>query len=412
MTILFWCLAILLIAAVLYPLLKPLLSLKQLQSREISRENTLAGIYAERRRQLESQHQRGELDDEQFQIACAELEVSLAEELPEAGEAAISSGGDKSRKILLGVLGIGVPLLAVLLYFQLGTPAAIKGPPQAGAVPGGMPGIEEMIARLEQRLQSQPEDVEGWIMLGRSHAAMNELEKARDAYMQAAKRAPANPELLLSIAEVTAALQGNSLIGEPETFIALALQLDPQSQHGRFLKALLQYQQDDVVGAIAGLRQLLGETSEPREQEVLNAFIAQIEGRPAAVEEPAPAPPATVETGEPQINVSVRLSEALAAKVSPNDTLFIYARITSGPPMPLAIVRASVSELPINVILSDAQAMMPQMKLSMFEQVDVIARISRTGNAQASSGDLQGISTALNPKQNPGVEILIDSIVP
>ncbi|HEX7025682.1 MAG TPA: c-type cytochrome biogenesis protein CcmI, partial [Gammaproteobacteria bacterium] len=89
-----------------------------------------------------------------------------------------------------------------------------------------------------------------------------------------------------------------------------------------------------------------------------------------------------------------------------------YAKAASGPPMPLAIVRTTAGQLPLSVTLDDSQAMMPQMKLSSFNQVIINARISKTGNATPSPGDLQGVSATIDPANNPAVEVVIDSVVP
>lgn len=421
MSLLFWVLAALLTAAALYSLLRPMIRLSE-QS-DTARENSLVAIYSERLLQIEQQHQRGELDADQLTAARAELEASLALELPEQGNRAKGSSAATNRKVVPALVGVTVPLLAVFLYLVLGMPQAIDGTPDQGNANTPMLSIDEMVMRLEQRLQTNPDDTQGWIMLGRSYAALNQLEKARDAYLEVVKRAPANAEVLFNLAEVTAALQNQSLAGEAETYLNLGLQLDPQSRRGRWLQGILAYQQDNPERAVELWEQLLAEGDNAQEKELLKRFIQQAKGStpdgvvaetPAVAASSESAAPATTssEAEGPQVTVDVRLANDLASRVSNTDTLFVYAKAASGPPMPLAIVRKTAGELPLQVTLDDTQAMMAQMKLSSFDQVIINARISKTGNATTSPGDLQGVSKPVNPAQNPAVNIVIDSVVP
>ena len=112
------------------------------------------------------------------------------------------------------------------------------------------------------------------------------------------------------------------------------------------------------------------------------------------------------------INVTVSLDEKFRKSVRPDDVVFIYAKAHTGPPMPLAAVRQSVSGLPVTVTLDDSMAMMPQMKLSSFSVVDVGARISKSGSARGQTGDLQGIVESIQLKTTPSITIVIDSIKP
>lgn len=421
MITLFWTLVTLLTATALYSLIRPLI--RQIEQDDTTRENSLVEIYHERLLQLEQQHQRNELDADQLLAARAELETSLALELPaERDQSDARSLSPSNKKILPAFVGVTVPLLAVILYLTLGAPGVIEEPAERGNADNTGLSIDEMVSRLEQRLQASPDDTQGWIMLGRSYTALNQLENARDAYLEAMKRAPANSEILFNLTEVTAALQNNSLVGEPETFLNLGLQLNPQSRHGRWLQGILAYQQGNSENAVAVWEQLLAEGDNPEEKALLRSFIQQVQGSapqetiaetPAATapESSTPATAATDVAG-PQVTVDVRLADTLASRVADTDTLFVYAKAAAGPPMPLAIVRTTAGDLPLRVTLNDTQAMMPQMKLSAFNQVVINARISKSGNATATSGDLQGISKAIDPAQNPSVDIVIDSVVP
>ena len=107
----------------------------------------------------------------------------------------------------------------------------------------------------------------------------------------------------------------------------------------------------------------------------------------------------------PEIKVIVSLSEELKAKASPTDLVFIYAKAMSGPPMPLAAVRKQVQDLPMEVVLNDAMAMMPNLKLSSFDSVVVGARVSKTGQPIAQNGDLFAEKRSIKNGDNISIEI-------
>ena len=110
--------------------------------------------------------------------------------------------------------------------------------------------------------------------------------------------------------------------------------------------------------------------------------------------------------------MNVALDPALGSNVSPGDTLFVYAKAASGPPMPLAIQRLQAGQLPATVVLTDGMGMLPSMKLSQFPQVIIGARISRSGNAIAQSGDLQTVSKPLDVTTTTPIALTNDQAVP
>jgi cytochrome c-type biogenesis protein CcmH len=97
---------------------------------------------------------------------------------------------------------------------------------------------------------------------------------------------------------------------------------------------------------------------------------------------------------QPRVEIQVSLDPKLAANVSPTDTVFIFARAVQGPPMPLAVVRKHVKDLPVTVVLDDSKAMAPELRLSKFTEVVVGARVSRAGDPLPRSGDLEGFSNS------------------
>ena len=156
--------------------------------------------------------------------------------------------------------------------------------------------------------------------------------------------------------------------------------------------------------------------------ELLDAFIAQAadnmpEGALAVQNNVDRAEPAAANTGGKAatttgITVLVTLDSRLTGNAGAEDTVFVFARAVEGPPMPLAVVRKQVKDLPFRVTLDDSQAMMPAMTLSRFPKVIIGARISKSGDATTQSGDLQGISDAVATDTDEPVSIVIDQVVP
>ena len=112
------------------------------------------------------------------------------------------------------------------------------------------------------------------------------------------------------------------------------------------------------------------------------------------------------------LRFSVSLDKNMLEKVSMDDTVFIFAKAVNGPPMPLAVVRKQVKDLPLQVTLDDSMAMIPAMKISGFEKVNIVARVSKTGSPKSQSGDLQSKVVVVRPGQKEAVDLTIDNILP
>jgi cytochrome c-type biogenesis protein CcmH len=412
-TALFWLTAGGLLLLLLYFLLRTLLrTAPVLQSNDT--EQKIAVIYRDRLQQLEQQFTNGELGQDDYDLARTELSQALARELqPVATPAAIKAQrvAEKPARILPWVIGGGVPLLAVALYLTLGQPTALQ--PATASAPVS---VDEMVARLEKRLQSAPDDAVGWRMLGRSYDVLGRLPDADRAYAQAWRLTPDDPDLALDYAEVLARTNNNSLQGRPAELIEAALRLDPRSVRAKILRGIALYQQERMTEAVAIWKSILNnnETADPEVQRVLEILIAGANSNSSsngsseksAAPKPADAPVTSA------IKVRVKLAPALAAAASPGDTLFIFAQAAEGPKMPLAVVRKQVADLPLTITLDDSSAMTPNLRLSAFDRVQVVARISKSGNAIGGSGDLQGKSAVLDPHAKPSTDIVIDTRLP
>jgi cytochrome c-type biogenesis protein CcmH len=248
-------------------------------------------------------------------------------------------------------------------------------------------------------------------MLGRSYSAMGRFADSANAYAKAAEQRPADAQILADYADALGMANGRKLDGQPEALIARALKADATNIKALTLAGTVAYQKGDFARAIKLWEAILPQipTGEPFAESV-RGIIAdarqQLGTNPAGKGAAAKAGSAaasgatgdTTAAGAALLQGTVSLSPALKARTSPEDTVFIYARAATGPRMPLAIIRSTVGALPLQFSLDDASAMNPQMKLSAFEQVVVVARISKSGTPAPQKGDLEGVTAAMAPR--------------
>jgi cytochrome c-type biogenesis protein CcmH len=350
--------------------------------------------------------QAGTLAPDQRDKAREEIEARLAADLGK-GEPAAAAASGSSRGAAIA-LGLAVPLCALAIYLTVGTPRALSPEAEAGAGPHGMTAqqFETMVGRLAARMKENPNDVEGWMMLGRSYAVLGRFPESAGAYAKAVALAPGDAQLLADYADSLAMAQGRTLQGEPEKLLKRALAADPNNVKALVLAGTAAFDRNDKAGAVRYWeRALVVLPAESEMAERVRASIAEAGGSTDI----AQAKPAPVQAGA-RVSGVVTLHPKLAGKVGPDDTVFIFARAAEGPRMPLAILRKRARDLPVKFTLDDSMAMAPQMKLSAFPRVVIGARVSKTANATANPGDLQGLSPVVTVGAT-GVAVTIDSEV-
>jgi cytochrome c-type biogenesis protein CcmH len=417
----FWIFVVLLIGASLAFILPPLLR-KQQSSGVGYRESNIT-VQRNRREELERMLLDGDLDQDAYDEARRELELELHDELASDGPPRENSS--ETRPVAAIMVAVLLPVAALVLYFLLGSPEALmngarsgdggQGPGGvAGTAPGQIPhSVEEMVERLAQRLEQSPEDPEGWLMLGRSYAAMSRFPEARAALLEANQRQPGEPATLVTLAEVEAALNGNDLAGKPTELLQRALEIDPDLVRALWLAGIAAFDQGDTDAATAYWQRILENPtiSDANASQVRQA-IAQV--RQSASSGMAQDAPRAVEKATPSgakgLTVGISLAPELADKVSSADTLYVFARAAEGPRMPLAIVRKTAGELPMTLQLDDSMAMTPQLRLSAYPSVVVGARISKSGSATPQPGDLSGASPEVSPSRAEVVGVVINKI--
>lgn len=274
------------------------------------------------------------------------------------------------------------------------------------------------VAELSQKLQTDPDNLDGWTLLGHSLFALGRYSEAATALGRAVSLSDSkDPDLLTDQGEALA-MAGRSLVGEPRKRFESALQIAPAHPKALWYAGLAAAQAGDTATAIRHWRMLAASPDLPPklkqalEQRLTELGAAGGEPGTAVADGSGTAKLANATQSAQSVTLNVSLSADLKAKVPAGATLFVYAKANNGPPMPLAIYKGLASELPAKVVLDDSMAMMPAMKLSAFDQWTLTARISASGAAQPRAGDLQG-SIERGISDGPGpFDLVIDSVVP
>jgi len=388
---LFWLSVSLLILLALAFILPPLWRVHRVADADMDARNI--AIAKTRLAELKEQLSGGMLSPAQYEAQRTELELALSDDLDIAQTANTAASQGRWLAYLLAVL---VPLGALALYAGLGNYQAITPTPDMlGATQPASPKLDEinkMVDKLAKRMESHPNDAEGWTMLGKSYKYLQQYPKAADAFGKAYALLGEQPEIMLSYADALAFANGEQMAGKPAELVFKVLAREPDNINALWYGGMAKAQAGDAVEGVRLWRKLLAllppnSQSQQEVQELLGKLEATLPNGPAGTPATTSAKPAASAVA---VTVQASLAPEFKSAVSPSDTVFIYAQAITGGRMPLAIVRKSAADLPLTVTLTDEQAMMPNMKLSNFSEVKLLARLSKSGNAMAQSGDLLG----------------------
>jgi cytochrome c-type biogenesis protein CcmH len=351
---------------------------------QASQANANAKVYRDQILDLDREHDSGHISDEEWQQSRDELSLRLLEDTSAVDDPAAKT--EKPAIWTAVVLAVALPLGSMGMYMWVGQPEALN--PLALKTPDQVDpkDLTKMAQTLAEKLQDKPDNLQGWVMLGRTYRTLENFDAALRAYDSALKLSD-DDDLKLERIEVIAMQRQGQFEGEPWNVIREVLQRDPQHFGALLTAGSASYAEGKFADALKYWEQAR------KPLDANNPDLAGLESAIATVRERLGMPPAKAAPAAASgLNVTgqVNLSASLKSKASPNDVVFIYATPANGDRMPLAIFKTTVSQLPFNFTLDDSTAMAPDRKLSAAGEVMVKVRVTKSGNAMPQSGDLSG----------------------
>jgi cytochrome c-type biogenesis protein CcmH len=395
----FWLAAGLLLLVALSFLLIPVVRGRRAQSEE-DRTALNVALYQERLAELQAQQAEGVLSAEQMDSGRAEAVRELLADTEGVSADRVGRLG-KPLPLLAAVL---VPVLGLGLYLHYGASDKVELTREFAKPPAS---LAQMTDRLERAVKAQPDSAESIYFLARTYMAQDRPADAAKMFEAAVALAGRQPELLGQWAQSLYFAGNKAWTPQIQGLADEALKADPKEPTSLGLKGINAFESQHFQEAVDYWRRLLAvlPPNDPS-RSALEGGIAKASDRLVQSGATLNDAPLVAAAGA-HLKVRVTLSDALRAQVQPGDTVFVFARAVSGPPAPLAVKRFTVADLPVEVELTDADAMMPQLKLSNFPEVQLVARVSRAG--QPTSGEWIGRSQPLPSNVTARLALTIDS---
>jgi len=440
MNIVFWAMMIVLLLLAIAIVVYPLLRVRGGSS--LAYKDSNLKINDDKLKELDLDLKEGRIDQAFYKQAREELDRELLIDIPAENQQTASqhySSTAKRHPALAIMIALFIPLLAMLLYLDLGMHSASDEnfvAEQQQQSTGQQPSIEEMTRRLEQKIEAEGGTVEEWAMLARSRKFMGNYDLASKAFAVALEKDTQNAQLMLERAEVMALANDRIFNDEAQAIVRKAYALEPGNANAQWFAGVVEYQSGNYRNAIEILAKLVPVAR--GDEDVLNSIIGIIansrdqliaageevaeldellgvhstDAQPAGNQDMAAQEAGGQVASMTSLNVRVGISDEIRAKFAQSDTVFIYAKAKQGPRMPLAAQRVTVSQLPADIVLDDSMAMVEGMNLSSFDQLVVSARVSKSGTAIAQSGDYIGQVDVIDKSSQEALPVMIDTLVP
>lgn len=366
----FWFASIVLVLLGMLGILWPLW--RRHQQGGVDRTALNVALYEERISELDAQVAAGEMSAEQRDATLEEASRLLLSDT-DLPERRLRRRG--APWVLIGAAGV-LPAVVAALYLAWGNPDGLALSREIEQ--GGQPeSVQEMIARMERITEVQPESGEAWYMLGRAYLSDQRPAEAAQAFGESLERLGERPEVLAQLAQARFFASGNQLDSAAVAALDKALELNPNEPTALGLLGIAAFESGDYSGAIGYWERLLAVTPpQSAGAEAIRGGIQRARER-LGVDEPQQAQEVA---GNAVIRVRLELAEGIAEQAGPDAVVFIFARNAEGPPMPLVARRLPVADLPAELVLSSADAMLPDVRLAEGQTLQLNARLSPTGD--------------------------------
>ena len=413
---------------VLIPLYLSRSEVAEAENAKALRTDTNVAIFAERQGEYRQSLEQGDITAAEFDLLEIELKKNL---LQEADTSPGSLKLAKQSRTLPLVLALCVPLFAFIAYSDMGLSwgaiTDVELAQELNSTEGHDEGdVVASVIKLAKRLESQPDNIEGWFLLAQSYSNVQQYEKSADTFAYLLTKFPRDPSLSTYYAEALFMADDRSMTPRVVAAVETSLEINPQNISMLEIKAMAAFQADDLQGALVYFEKAMAAGAEPDRAQMIRLAMKRIEedmlargmtpvfGNEALADNSGVAESADAQTAGSS-NESVTAGRSLQVLVEVADSVssgasasvFVFARAISGPPMPLAVQRMVKGALPKLVTLDESMAMMEGMGLANFDQVEVVARISSSGIANVSPDDYQAISMPIDLKGDLSVIKLV-----
>lgn len=297
---------------------------------------------------------------------------------------------------------VAIPTLLLVIGVSAGL-YALQGRPEVPSGAGSQPDVAAMVSSLASRLESQPDDINGWKMLGRSYMTVGNFDGAVEAYARAVELEDAqNAQTLVDYGVALARAGGDALSTKAISVFENAIALAPDHPEALFWSGIAAANRGDPVSAADRWERLLATDPPPEVRSLLSERIAGWRG------EPGTEPPAAASADDtaPLVDIDIGVADVAKAALPEDASVFIIARDPAQPSPPIAVTRRNLAELPARVSLGDRDAMIPGRLLSAFERFEIEVRASASGNPAAGPGDWFGTAVVV-PAENRAITVEI-----
>lgn len=390
----FWIYAALLLFAALMLLLWPVLRGRKDQAEEDRTALNIA-LYEEHIAELEAQHANGALSADQLKEGRLEADRELLDDT-DVGRPKQSVNLGNALPLIAALL---VPVAGLGLYMYWGASEKVELTLSLAEQPKT---VEEMIKRLEDTVRLQPESVDAWYFLGRTYMSEQRPKEAAHAYEKTIELVGRQPDLLGQWAQALYFANGNKWSAELQSLLDEALSQDPNEATSLGLLGIAAFEDkrfQDAIDAWTQLSKAL-DPQDPSYQAIQTgierarsslAETPQANAETNATQDTAAAEPAPAAVSDYKLLIDVTISDEMLKQTSGTDTVFVFARAESGPPMPLAAKRLTVADLPASIALTDEDSLLPQLKLSSIGRVKLQASVSSSGDAMQAQWSSESI---------------------
>jgi cytochrome c-type biogenesis protein CcmH len=406
----FWLPALLLTIFALAFVLIPLLRNSASSGQTIDSDSLNIGVYKDRLAEIDKELSLGMLDKAEWQKLKLELDRSLLAD--QGGEQTHQVGHLINKFWLVFIIILALPASAWFLYGEWGALNEVSIGQQLKELREGDKNSQQLQAildRVERQTSKNPDNAQYWNLLSRMYMSSQRYGDAARAFQQLAKLYPQDSGVLARYAQAMYLASGNQITPSIQDLIEQVRSMDPRQPTLLGMLGMNAFENANYSGAVDYWSQLLEvlPAGSPDAQMIQSGIQQARTMGGLATEEPV----TTEAQAAGQARVLVKVSLGADVSAEPNSTVYVFAKALQGPKMPLAVAKLAVSELPTEVVLDDTMAMTPQLKLSLFEQIALVARVSASGDVSAKPGDLEGVLKPVVTRAEIPVELVINSVV-